>query len=157
MYKSILWTFIGTFCGVALIQGVFGRIKIFAGHDVPPIVYSYVRTLLYADREAECLSDEMSTQGSVAVIAFATFDSPAAQPRAFLLGHFLGALIGVSITKLFELLHDEATFERHMWLAACLSCATVLLLMTITNTFHPPAGENTIFVHFTMTLLGFHF
>ena len=85
----------------------------------------------------------MPPQGSAALIAFATVESPAAQPRAFLLGHFMGALMGVSMTKLFSLMHDQETFETHLWLIACLSCATAMLLMTLTNTLHPPAGEKT--------------
>ncbi|KAF8336028.1 HPP family protein [Amanita rubescens] len=122
-YRSIFWCFIATFCGVALIQGIFGRVKTFVGHEVPPIVYSY---------------------GSAAAIAFATFDSPTAQPRAFLTGHFMGALVGVSITKLFDLVHGEETSERYLWLTGALSCSVAILLMTITNTVHPPAGATSV-------------
>ncbi|KAF8632508.1 hypothetical protein AX15_001841 [Amanita polypyramis BW_CC] len=124
-YRSIFWSFIGTFCAVALIQGVFTKAKSFVGHDIPPIVYSY---------------------GSAALVAFATLDSPTAQPRAFLLGHIIGALVGVSVTKLFHLVHGE---ERFPWLTASLSCGTTILLMTLTNTLHPPAGATSILAAIT--------
>lgn len=60
----------------------------------------------------------------------------------------MGALMGVSMTKLFSFMHDQETFETHLWLIACLSCATAILLMTLTNTLHPPAGKNTAFRRF---------
>ncbi|KAK2464080.1 hypothetical protein APHAL10511_003910 [Amanita phalloides] len=128
MYKSLFWSFVGTFCGVALIQGIFGRVKTFVGYDVPPIVYSY---------------------GSAALVAFATLDSPTAQPRAFLFGHIIGALTGVSMTKLFSLMHNEEHMEHFLWLTATLSCSTTLLLMKLTNTVHPPAGATSILAAIT--------
>ena len=69
----------------------------------------------------------------------------------------MGALVGVSITKLFDLVHGEETSERYLWLTAALSCGVAILLMTITNTVHPPAGKKAIFVSFTMSSTGFFF
>jgi CBS-domain-containing membrane protein len=81
-------------------------------------------------------------------------DSPFSQPRALFGGHFLGALTGICITKLFHLLPTEEKFENLVWLAGSLSCATAVVVMQMTGTTHPPAGQSMfkfknidIFVH----------
>lgn len=71
-------------------------------------------------------------------------ESPLAQPRALLGGHFLGAVTGVCITKLFGLLPTERRFEDLKWLCSSLSCAVAVVAMQLTRTLHPPAGESLI-------------
>ena len=58
-------------------------------------------------------------------------------------GHFLAALVGVCITKLFHLL-PEAQFESLRWLAGALSVGTASVLMSMTKTVHPPAGATAL-------------
>ncbi|KAG6853552.1 hypothetical protein C0991_003344 [Blastosporella zonata] len=58
-------------------------------------------------------------------------------------GHFIGALLGVCITKLFHLLPEER-FQDLVWLAGSLSCATSIVAMQITSTTHPPAGATAL-------------
>ena len=66
-------------------------------------------------------------------------ESPFSQPRNLVLGHFLSALVGVSITKLFALLpHDR--FEDLRWLAGSLAVGASSVVMGATRTVHPPAG-----------------
>ncbi|EEB96316.1 hypothetical protein MPER_04570, partial [Moniliophthora perniciosa FA553] len=48
---------------------------------------------------------------------------PASQPRSLVGGHFIGALIGVGIARLFLLLPTDAQFEELQW------------------TVHPPAVQ----------------
>lgn len=69
---------------------------------------------------------------------------PLAQPRALFGGHFIGALTGICITKLFHLLPTEERFLELQWLAGSLACATSIVLMQITSTTHPPAGATAI-------------
>lgn len=64
---------------------------------------------------------------------------PFAQPRALIFGHFLSALVGLCVTRLFELL-PESRFHELRWLAASLSSAIAVVDMQITDTTHPPAG-----------------
>jgi len=71
---SMFWSFIGIFCTIALLQVIFLVQKNFFGHDVPPLIYSYA---------------------SAISLMFAICEAPGAQPRAFLAGHIVGALIGV--------------------------------------------------------------
>lgn len=85
-----------------------------------------------------------SLQGASAVLCYGAIDVPLAQPRAVIFGHFLSALIGVCITKLFSLMPDQERFNSLRWLAASLSSAVAIVVMQITQTTHPPAGATAL-------------
>lgn len=78
------------------------------------------------------------------MLVYGAIESPLAQPRALLGGHFIASLIGVSITKLFSLLHNEQRFDELRWLAGSLATATAIVAMQITETTHPPAGASAL-------------
>ena len=78
------------------------------------------------------------------MLVYGAIESPLAQPRALLGGHFIASLIGVCITKLFSLLHNEQRFDELRWLAGSLSTATAIVVMQITETTHPPAGASAL-------------
>jgi CBS-domain-containing membrane protein len=59
-------------------------------------------------------------------------------------GHFISALLGVCITKLFLLLPSQERFDQLRWLDASLSTAVALVVMDITKTTHPPAGATAL-------------
>ncbi|KAJ7351531.1 HPP family protein [Mycena albidolilacea] len=122
-YVVWLWSFIGAFCGLSLIQAVFGHSQYFLRRDVPSIVASY---------------------GASAVLCYGAIEAPLAQPRALMGGHFVSALIGVCITKLFGLLPTEHRLDQLRWLAGSLSAASAVVLMQITKTTHPPAGATAL-------------
>ncbi|KAG6879387.1 hypothetical protein C0992_003101 [Termitomyces sp. T32_za158] len=122
-YIIWFWSFIGAFCGISLIQAVFGQAQYFISRGVPPIVASY---------------------GASAVLIYGSIDAPLAQPRPLLGGHFIGALVGVCITKLFHLLPTEERFQQLEWLAGSLACATSIVAMQVTGTTHPPAGATAL-------------
>lgn len=42
-FKVCLWSFVGAFCAISLLQGLFGHAKYFVDRDVTPIVASFVR------------------------------------------------------------------------------------------------------------------
>ena len=42
-YELCFWSFVGAFCGIALIQAVFGHASYFVRRGVPPVIASYVR------------------------------------------------------------------------------------------------------------------
>jgi CBS-domain-containing membrane protein len=75
---------------------------------------------------------------------FGAIESPLAQPRSLIFGHFFSALIGVCVTKLFSLMPDQARFESLRWLAASLSTAIAIVVMQLTGTTHPPAGATAL-------------
>ncbi|KAK2464082.1 hypothetical protein APHAL10511_003912 [Amanita phalloides] len=122
-FEKCLWAFVGAFGGIALIQAVFGHASYFIRRGVPPIIASY---------------------GASAVLVYGAIESPLAQPRALLGGHFLGALTGVCITKLFLLLPTAKRFQELLWLCSSLSCASAVVIMQATRTTHPPAGATAL-------------
>ncbi|KAI4722065.1 hypothetical protein E4T48_01740 [Aureobasidium sp. EXF-10727] len=121
-YLVHLWSFIGAFCGLSLLCGLFSFSEYFLNHGVPIIVASY---------------------GASAVLCFGSIESPLAQPRALIFGHFFSALVGTCVTKLFELL-PESRFHSLRWLAASLSSAIAVVVMQVTDTTHPPAGATAL-------------
>ncbi|KAF9078411.1 HPP family-domain-containing protein [Rhodocollybia butyracea] len=118
-----LWSFLGAFCGLSVIQAVFVYAKYFVKRGAPSIIPSY---------------------GASAVLIYGAIEAPLAQPQALVAGHFLGALIGIIVTKLFLLLPSESQFDNVSWLAVSLSCAITIVVMQMTKTVHPPAGATAI-------------
>ncbi|KAF9443097.1 HPP family protein [Macrolepiota fuliginosa MF-IS2] len=121
-YIIWFWSFIGAFCGISVIQAVFEQAQYFVRRKIPTLVASY---------------------GATAVLIYGSVELPLGQPKALFGGHFFGALTGVIITKLFQLLPAER-FEELAWLAASLSCAVAVVVMQITKTTHPPAGATAL-------------
>ncbi|KAL9050276.1 MAG: hypothetical protein Q9162_006723 [Coniocarpon cinnabarinum] len=112
------WTFIGTFCGIALIEGVYRASAPLQSLHPPIIIGSF---------------------GAAAILEYNTVASPLAQPRNLIFSHAFCSVIAVGITKLFALLpHDR--FEDLRWLAGAIIVATCSVVMSITKTVHPPAG-----------------
>ncbi len=119
LYASIL---IGAFCGVAIIENVFLALPQLNGHAVPIVIASF---------------------GAAAILEYNTIESPLAQPRNLILGHFLSAVVGVGITKLFLLL-PAARFEDSRWVAGALAVGLASITMSFTKTIHPPAGATAL-------------
>ncbi|PCG91299.1 HPP [Penicillium occitanis (nom. inval.)] len=122
-WKVAAWSFIAAFCGLSVVEAIFNYSYYFTSRHVPGIIASY---------------------GASAVLVFGAIESPLAQPRSLIFGHFLSALIGVCITKLFSLMPGQARFESLRWLAASLSTATAIVVMQLTGTTHPPAGATAL-------------
>ncbi|KAK7059001.1 hypothetical protein VNI00_001625 [Paramarasmius palmivorus] len=122
-YVIWAWSFVGAFCGISVLQAVFGHARYFIRRNVPSVIASY---------------------GASAVLIYGAIEAPLAQPRALVGGQFIGALIGVCITKLFRLLPTEERYLQLEWLAGSLSCATAVVAMQITGTTHPPAGATAL-------------
>ncbi|MBF0141863.1 MAG: HPP family protein [Magnetococcales bacterium] len=91
-----------------------------------------------AHRFLESATDQVLIIGSFgasAVLLYGACDSPLAQPRNLLGGHFLSGLVGVFCQQLFP---DQP------WLAGALAVATATSLMQITHTLHPPGGATAL-------------
>ncbi|KAJ6474257.1 HPP family-domain-containing protein [Mycena sanguinolenta] len=128
-----LWSFIGAFCGISILQAVFGHVHYFVERNVPSIVASY---------------------GASAVLCYGAIEAPLAQPRALIGGHFISAFLGVCITKLFGLLPTEQRLEQLRWLAGSISAATAIVAMQITGTTHPPAGATALLASVNAEVYG---
>ncbi len=70
--------------------------------------------------------------GASCVIMFGYPDSPFAQPRNTIGGHFLSSLIGLLVVSFFGV----------TWWTLALAVATAIAVMMLTKTVHPPAGSN---------------
>ena len=125
-----------------MLQAIFINSQYFLQRGVPPIIASYVSISRYLISSVALLPTDL--EGASAVLIYGAIESPLAQPRALLGGHFIASLIGVCITKLFSLLHDEQRFDELRWLAGSLSTATAIVVMQITETTHPPAGASAL-------------
>ncbi len=126
------WCFIGAFLGVALIEAVYLHLPTLDDKHVPIVIASF---------------------GAAAILEYNTIESPLAQPRNLVFGHFFAALIGVCITKLFHLLPDSK-FEQLRWLAGALSVGAASVVMSITKTVHPPAGATALLAATDSTITG---
>ena len=68
--------------------------------------------------------------GATAVLVYGAYKAPLAQPRNVLLGHFLGALMGVAVYDFFGL----------TWWSLALGVTLTIVFMMATYSMHPPAG-----------------
>jgi CBS-domain-containing membrane protein len=110
--KEILWAFLGSFIGIS-IMGLL-QSKYFGLNDSIFLIGSF---------------------GASSVLVFGIPTSPLAKPRNVIGGHFISALIGVSISKI---------FIDQIWLAAALAVASSIVMMQITKTLHPPGGATSL-------------
>lgn len=119
----IIWLdiLVSSFCGIALLEGLFKSHNVFTDHhNAPMIIASY---------------------GATAILCFNAVGVPLAQPRNIIFGHFVSALIGVCISKLFGL--SEAG-EKSIWAGGALSVGLASVAMLILNCVHPPAGASAL-------------
>ncbi|KIJ70017.1 hypothetical protein HYDPIDRAFT_73506, partial [Hydnomerulius pinastri MD-312] len=121
-YGVWTWSFIAAFCGVSVLQAVFSRAHYFIERGVPSIIASY---------------------GASAVLVYGAIETPLAQPRALLGGHFISALLGICISKLFRLLPPDRYLDLQ-WLAGSLAVSVAIVAMQVTKTTHPPAGATAL-------------
>ena len=107
-FKKIVWSWIGSFIGIFLI--------------------SYLGQLL--DFEDTSFLFLIGSFGASAVLIYGAYKAPLAQPRNVLLGHFLGALMGVAVYDFFGL----------TWWTLALAVTLTIVFMMATYSMHPPAG-----------------
>lgn len=85
----------------------------------------------------------IASLGASAILDYSAIRSPLAQPRNAVLGHTLAAVIGVSVTKGFEI-HQPDFFANYDWVVAAIACAAASLAMSLTGTVHPPGGATAV-------------
>lgn len=82
------------------------------------------------------LSLMMAPFGASCFLAFAVPDSPLAQPRHIIFGHFISSAIGLIIL----------TVVGDSWSAMALAVGLAVAMMLLTRTGHPPAGADPLVV-----------
>jgi len=109
---EIILSWIGSFVGIASVA--FINYRMLAESDMVMIIGSF---------------------GASAVLIYGAVRSPLAQPRNFIGGHVVSAVIGVAAYKL---------LGGHLWVAAPLAVATAIAVMHATKTLHPPGGATAL-------------
>ena len=107
-----LWSFIGSFIGIGLIA--FLQSKTILKEDNVFLIGSF---------------------GASSVLIYGAIQSPLAQPRNLLGGHFISAIIGVTVAKL---------IPDIFWLAGPLAVSLSIVTMQVTKTLHPPGGATAL-------------
>lgn len=110
-----------SFCGIALLEGIFISSNIFLDHHHAPMI--------------------IASYGATAILCFNAVASPLAQPRNILVGHFVSSLIGVGLSKLFWLSRGG---RENAWAGGALSVGIASLAMMILDSVHPPAGATAL-------------
>lgn len=111
-FKEHFWAFVGSFIGI-------GAIAYFNSHH-------------FVDSDNVYL---IGSFGASSVLIYGNIQSPFSQPKNLVGGHFISAIIGVTIHLL---------FPEIIWLAAALSVSIAIVLMQITKTLHPPGGATAL-------------
>ncbi|CAK7892200.1 hypothetical protein CAAN3_01S08944 [[Candida] anglica] len=111
---------VASFCGIALLEGVFKSHTVFQNHNAPMIIASY---------------------GASAILCFNAIGAPLAQPRNVLMGQIISSIVGVCIQKLFSLSEGG---RANYWASGALSVGVSSTLMSIFNCVHPPAGASAL-------------
>ena len=95
-----------------------------------------IGVLSYFETELDGLPLLMAPFGATAVLVFALPDSPLAQPKNVIFGHFITAFIGVFFVEFFEVTSLTLAIATGMGVTA----------MLWTKTTHPPAGANPLLI-----------
>lgn len=111
-YKEHFWAFLGSLFGLGII--------------------AYLQFGMYSHNDYVFL---IGSFGASCVLVYGVIESPLAQPRNLIGGHFISAIIGVTIQKL---------IPDILWIAAPLAVSLSIVVMQITKTLHPPGGATAL-------------
>ncbi|KAK3116152.1 hypothetical protein LTR53_003761 [Teratosphaeriaceae sp. CCFEE 6253] len=127
--------FVATLAGLCLVAGIFDYSAIAYLH--PPVM--------------------IASLGASAILDYNAIRSPLAQPRNVVVGHALSAVVGVAVSKLFQL--NPSFFANYSWVAGAVACACASLVMSATNTVHPPGGATAVLActHAAIVAMGWVF
>lgn len=131
------WSLVGAFCGLAVVAAVFNNTASIQRHAPPAFIASFV------SEQLSCCYISLTCwyKGASAILEYNAVRSPLGQPRNALLGHTFSAIIGVGVSKLFQLHSD---YEQSKWIAGAVGCAIASAVMLLTGTVHPPGGASAV-------------
>ena len=111
-FKEHFWAFIGSFIGIGIIA--YLQSQTLPNSDVVYLIGSF---------------------GASSVLVYGVIQSPLAQPRNLIGGHFVSAIIGVTVQKF---------APDIIYITAPLAVSSAIVLMQITKTLHPPGGATAL-------------
>lgn len=112
-WGEVVWSWLGAFMGIALV-GWLSSSSALSMHDQLFLIGSF---------------------GATAVLLYGAPAVPFAQPRSVVGGHFVSAVVGVTVALI---------MPEPLWLAAAIAVATAVLFMQLTRTTHPPGGATAL-------------
>jgi CBS-domain-containing membrane protein len=110
--SEVIWSWVGGFIGIGVVAYI--NYNLLAGTNLLMLV---------------------APLGASAVLIYGAVKSPLAQPRNFVGGHLICALIGVAS---YQVLHSN------LWLASALAVSVAIAAMHVTKTVHPPGGATAL-------------
>ncbi|MCB9202388.1 MAG: HPP family protein [Flavobacteriales bacterium] len=110
--KEHFFSFIGAFLGI-------GAIGFFQSHFLSEMENVFL----------------IGSFGASGVLVYGEIQSPLSQPRNLVGGHFLSAIIGVTIYRF---------LPNIIWLTAPLAVSLSIVVMQMTKTLHPPGGATAL-------------
>ncbi|PWY97650.1 hypothetical protein BCV70DRAFT_202703 [Testicularia cyperi] len=134
--ETLIWGWIGAMLGLGFVMITFSRWDQFASSSNDPVTVWTAPIII-------------GSFGASSVILYGTPASPLGQPKAFVGGQFICALVSICITKLFELNHNynpDLIDSSHslVWVAGGIAAGTALCAMILTDTVHPPGGATAL-------------
>lgn len=110
--KEHFWAFLGSFVGIGIIA--YLQSQVLPQSDVVYLIGSF---------------------GASSVLVYGVIQSPLAQPRNLIGGHFVSAVIGVTVQQF---------APDILWITAPLAVSLSIVFMQITKTLHPPGGATAL-------------
>ncbi|KAI9018522.1 HPP family protein, partial [Phycomyces nitens] len=126
IWRIWMWSFLGAWMGICVLEVVFIYGTSFEHQHVPMIIGSF---------------------GASAVLLYGAIDAPLSQPRNVFGGHLIGSLVGVILNILLQQLPHFASSEQKeavRWVTGATAVALTVIIMQITKTVHPPAGATAV-------------
>ncbi|KAL4443756.1 hypothetical protein ABPG75_011493 [Micractinium tetrahymenae] len=122
-WRDIFWSWLGAFLGILAVCAMNQWAS-------PEIDIAFV----------------VGSFGASAVLVFAVLESKMSQPRNFLGGQFLSAVVGITVRVI---IHQP-------WIAGPVGMSLALVLMQLTSTTHPPGGATALIASTLTTLPKWH-
>ncbi|OAD76770.1 hypothetical protein PHYBLDRAFT_101272, partial [Phycomyces blakesleeanus NRRL 1555(-)] len=123
LWRNCIWSFLGAWLSIGLLEIMFMYAPLFRAHKTPFIIGSY---------------------GAATTLLYGAYTSPTVQPPNVIFGHLIGSFIGVATSKLFTqtATHWSSAGQQQalVWVSGASAMALSLVAMEVTNTVHPPAG-----------------
>lgn len=130
----------------ALVQWFSAFVGAFVGILTIGAIYKYAPGV--TDKHPPVL---IASLGATAILDYSAIRSPVAQPRNAVFGQGLSAIVGVAISKLFQL---NSNFQDLQWIAGAMACACASLVMCMTNSVHPPGGATAVLAATQSTVIS---
>ncbi|ETV82287.1 hypothetical protein H257_04979 [Aphanomyces astaci] len=120
--KVILWSFIASFSGIAILAAIQFTLhaEYSSGVQVQAITGSF---------------------GAMAILVFGVVQAPLSQPRNCIVGNTLSAFVGVLVADVFQ---HVAPGDEWKWLSCALAISISLVAMQLTDTVNPPGGASAL-------------